>query len=99
MIALVLLAVGAWMRFHKGDSAHTFGSMSFLRIGIVFGVLWLAWPSLRRPAQLLAPGLMLLVLLGILVVAAQPRLILAVGPVVGVLVAAGAILRTLRWIK
>ena len=96
VFAILLLAGGGWLAFFKTDSSLTFASAAMLRIGLVLGMLWLAWPSLKRPAQWLPPGIALLVVLSLVVIAAQPRLILVVIPVAGGLISFGAVVRAFR---
>jgi hypothetical protein len=66
------------------------------RIGLLLGALWLAWDSLRRPAQWLPPGMALASILVLAVLAAQPKLIVAALPALGVLIAVSVVVRALR---
>jgi hypothetical protein len=66
------------------------------RIGLVLGALWLAWPSLRRPAQWLPPGFAVMGVLALVFLAARPRMIIVVIPALGVLLALGTIIRIIK---
>lgn len=95
-LAVLLLAAGLGLRLADQQSEATFASAAMLRIGLVLGMLWFAWPSLRRPASWVPPGIAVAVVVALIIVAAQPRLILFVLPVAGVLVTAGAFVRAFR---
>lgn len=77
-------------------STHAFVTAALLRVGLVLGALWLAWDSLKRPARWLPPGLAVAGVIGIVVVAAQPRLLLAIGPALGVLALLSGVMRIFR---
>jgi hypothetical protein len=94
--SILCLLVGLWLRVQGDDSSLAFTSGSMLRIGFVFGTLWIAWPSLRRPAQWLAPGMALIIVLTLVVIAANPRLALVAVPAAGSLITIGAVIRMFR---
>ncbi len=99
VLALTLLIAGGGLRLFSVDGAggwQTAGSAMMFRMGIAFGALWLAWPSLRRPASWLPPGAAAatLVLLG--AVAARPRLLPVLLPLAGGIATLAAIIRLLR---
>ncbi len=96
VLALLLLVAGIWLRMRGGDSSLAFASTSMLRIGLVFGMLWIAWPSLRRPTQWLAPGMAMIIVVTLVVIAANPRLALVAVPAAGTLVTIGAVIRMFR---
>lgn len=79
-------------------SASTSGFMiaSLTRIGLVFGAIWFAWESLRRPARWLPPGLAVLGVVAIIAIAAQPKLLLAVLPLFGLVAVLTSVLRFFR---
>ena len=80
-----------------GDvSTAEFFSAICLRIGLVLAALCLAWESLKRPAAWLPPGLAVAGVVGIAILAAQPRLILVLMPIAGVLLVLGGIIRAFR---
>lgn len=77
-------------------SASGFMIASLTRIGLVFGAIWFAWESLRRPARWLPPGLAVLGVVAIIAVAAQPKLLLAVLPLFGLVAVLTSVLRFFR---
>ncbi len=83
---------------YLSGSSSTSGFMiaSLTRIGLVFGAIWLAWDSLKRPARWLPPGLAVLGVIAIILVAAQPKLIIAALPLFGVVAVATSVLRVFR---
>lgn len=85
----------AMARYGEGGSSN-FASGAMGRIGLVLAALWLAWPSLRRPASWLPPGIAAAGVLALAVLAAQPRLIVAAVPALGALLAVAAIVRTFK---
>lgn len=90
----VLGCVALYLYFRSGHEAkHEFLIGVCGRLSIVLATLWLAWPSLKRPANWLPAGVVVAALVGLLVIAVQPRLVAMVGPVIGLLLAAGAVRR------
>jgi hypothetical protein len=52
ILALLLLAFGLWQLFaDRSSSALEFVGNSSIRIGLVLGALWLAFPSVKRLAR------------------------------------------------
>ncbi|QDS92297.1 hypothetical protein FF011L_10390 [Roseimaritima multifibrata] len=98
VLSIVLLAVGAFVRATTDESSGhwNFGTGTLLRLGLTFGALWLAWPSLQRPASWLPAGMPFLMLVGVGVIAAQPRLVVAVVPAIGLLFALSVAVRIFR---
>tara|TARA_R110002049_G_scaffold2750_2_gene21762 strand:- start:642038 stop:642424 length:387 start_codon:yes stop_codon:yes gene_type:complete len=96
LLAAALLAgsAAAWWFGEKG--AATFAAAAMGRIGLVMGALWLAWPSLRRPARWLPPGVAVLGVVALGVLAASPRLVVVVVPALSVLIALAAVVRGFR---
>ncbi|QDT09594.1 hypothetical protein [Planctomycetes bacterium K23_9] len=91
------LLVGALLAWWFGDKTwSTFASAAMGRIGLVMAALWLAWPSLTRPARWLPPGIAVACVLGLIVLAAQPRLVVFVLPAIGVLTFLATIARGIR---
>ncbi len=80
IMAVVLLSgsVAFWW-FGEGGSG-TFATAAMGRIGLVLVALWLAWPSLRRPARWLPPGMAVAGVITLAVLAAQPKLMVVVIP-------------------
>jgi hypothetical protein len=93
-IGLLLSAILAWWFGDKSWS--TFASAAMGRIGLVLGALWLAWPSLSRPAKWLPPGIAVACVLGLIVLAAQPRFVVFVLPAIGLLTFVASIARSFR---
>ena len=69
------------------------------RVGLFLGALWLAWPSLRRPAQWVPPGIAMLCLVGLVILAAQPKLRVFILPAIGAAIMAGVIIKAIRATK
>lgn len=95
-LSLVLLVAGGLGRWFEGESSVPFAADASIRIGLILGALWLAWPSLRRPASWLPPGAAVLGVIALAVVAARPRLIVVALPAVGLLISMAAIVRAVR---
>jgi len=93
-IALALGSGLAWWWDEQGTS--TFAAAAMGRIGLVMAALWIAWPSLRRPAQWLPPGIAVLGVVVLGVLAANPRLAIVVVPALSGLLAFSAVVRAFR---
>lgn len=91
---LLVCAIVSW-RFEQSGSARLITAATG-RIGLLLGALWLAWPSLRRPAQWLPPGVAVLGVLTLIVLAAQPRLFVVVIPAFGGLLALATFIRAIK---
>ncbi len=103
LVAVACLLAAALAKFSGGleqlsGSASTSGFLvaSLVRIGLVFGAIWFAWDSLKRPARWLPPGLAVLGVVAIIAVAAQPKLIIAALPLFGVVAVLTSVLRFFR---
>ena len=97
LISLVAMGAGIVLSVRgEMESGRIFASASAFRIGMVMFALWLALPSLKKPAQWLPPGMAVLGVVGIMAVAAQPRLILVVAPALGTLLTLGWLVRMFR---
>jgi len=97
VIAIVLLAIFAVAKWRFGEE----GSVRFLtaatgRVGLVMGAVWLAWPSLKKPARWLPPGIAMAGVIGLAVIAVRPTLILVVVPAIGTLAALTMFIRGLK---
>lgn len=97
VLAIGLLVTSGVVSLKYGHS----GSAKFVapatgRIGLVLAALWLAWPSLRRPASWLPPGFAVMGVVVLAALAAQPRLIVVAIPAFGVLLALASVIRTLK---
>ena len=96
VISIVLIG-GALMAWQSGDESWSvFVSAIMGRMGIVMAALWLAWPSLQRPASWLPPGIAVACVLGLVVLAANPRLVVFVIPALGALTLLATIVRSTR---
>lgn len=93
-VGLLTGSLLCWLLTDKSWS--TFASAAMGRIGLVMGALWLAWPSLSRPARWLPPGIAVACVLGLIVLAAQPKLLVFVLPAIGVLTFLATIARGFR---
>lgn len=99
---LLVLAIGlllvcgfvSW-QFEPSGSARLISAATG-RIGLLLGALWLAWPSLRRPSQWLPPGVAVLGVVVLAVLAAQPRLVVVVIPVFCGLLALATVIRAIK---
>jgi hypothetical protein len=97
VLAIGLLSTSAWVlwRYENTGTVKMVGSATG-RIGLVLAALWLAWPTLRKPASWLPPGFAVLGVLVLAIVAAQPRLILVLLPALGGLLVLASIVRAMR---
>ena len=97
IISVVLLGTSAICHWNFGEDGWArFVISSTGRVGLVMGALWLAWPSLKRPAAWLPPGFAVGGVILIAVVAVQPRLVFVMVPAFGVLMTVASIARKFR---
>jgi hypothetical protein len=97
ILAIGLLATSALLTFRFGqEGSARFAAAASGRIGLVLGALWLAWPSLQRPSQWLPPGIAVACVVALVVLAAQPRLIVVAIPALGALLALAAVVRSIK---
>ena len=97
LISIVLLSISAGVSWKFGDDSTARSAASGSgRVGLVMAALWLAWPSLRRPAAWLPPSIAVGGVIALAVVAFQPRLIVVVIPATGVLFTLAAAVRAIR---
>lgn len=96
-LAVVLLITSATLTFWPGQAGSSnFAASAAGRIGLVLAALWLAWPSLQRPASWLPPGIPVLCVIALAATAANPRLIVVVVPAIGALTVLATFVRTFR---
>ena len=95
-IAVASLTGSLLCYWFGNQNASTFLAAALGRIGLVLGALWLAWPSLRKPAQWLPSGAAMICLLALIVLAARPRLVVFVIPAAGLLITLGMFVRSSR---
>lgn len=93
-ITMLTVALLAWW-FSTGSTGK-FVAAACGRIGLVMGALWLAWPSLKRPAKWLPASAPVIGVVAVIVIAAQPRLIIPAIPIVGGLIAFSAFAKAFR---
>ena len=79
-------------KYGQAGSAK-FAAAACGRIALTMAALWLAWPSLRRPAQWLPPGMAVAGVILLAVLAAQPRLVIVAIPAFGLLLALATVIR------
>ena len=97
LVISISLLVGSLLAWLYGDPGwSTFASAALGRMGLVLGALWLAWPSLRRPASWLPPGIAVACIIGLMVLAARPRLVVVVIPIIGGLTMLATVIRGVR---
>lgn len=97
LVASIVLLIGyVFAKVYGFGSSAEFAEAAMGRIGLVLAALWLAWPSLQRPAQWVPPGIAMLCLFGLVALAAQPNLRTLVLPAIGALIAAGVVVKALR---
>lgn len=100
VLMLIVAGVGQFTgvieEWSGSASTGRFTVAALTRIGLVLGAIWLAWDSLRKPARWLPPGLALVGVIGIVMVAAQPKLVIAILPLFGFLTIFTSVLRAFR---
>ena len=99
VLAISITLLGVWAvvtwEFGTGGTARVAASAAG-RIGLVMGALWLAWPSLSKPAAWLPPGIAVGGVVGLAIIAAQPRLAVVAVPVMGLLFTVASVVRAFR---
>ncbi|TWU37732.1 hypothetical protein Q31b_45210 [Novipirellula aureliae] len=96
LVAVVMLfsSTAAWW---WGESSFAnFSSAALGRMGLVMGAIWIAWPSLRRPAAWFPAAVPVIGIVALMILAAQPRLIFAVLPAAGMLMALTVVVKVFR---
>lgn len=97
VIAAALLIISASLTFFPGSAGSAkFAASTCGRIGLVMAALCLAWPSLRRPASWLPPGIAVLCLIGLVAIAANRSLAIIAIPAIVALTVLGTFVRTFR---
>ncbi len=85
------------MLWYRGlEASGGYGAASLIRISLILAAAWLAWPSLKRPASWLPPGIAAITLIAIGACAVQPKLAIALVPIVGGLITFAGFLRFFR---
>ncbi len=93
-IGLLAGSMAAW--WYSGSGSGSFAAAAMGRIGLVLAALWLAWPSLRRPARWLPPGMAVAGVLMLVVLAARPQLRHVLIPAFIALITLGTIVRMFK---
>ncbi len=97
VLAIGLLLVSGIVTWRYGQAGSSrFVAAATGRIGLVMAALWLAWPSLRRPARWLPPGFAIMGVVILAILAAQPRLIVVAVPAFGALLALATLIRSIN---
>lgn len=97
VLGVILLVISVLTTFWPtAGGSGRFAASAFGRIGLVMIALWLAWPSLRKPAAWLPPGVAVMGVVALAVLAAQPRLIVVAIPALGTLLAIATIVRAIK---
>lgn len=94
IVLLTTFAVIFWNEGQRGE--HKMLANAAGRVGLVMGGLWIAWPSLLRPINWLPPGIAVLGVIAIGVIAARPVLAVAAIPLVGAALFVTTIVRSLK---
>ncbi len=94
-ITLACAAIGLWL-FAATGSMLGVGAVGLGRLALLLGLVWLAWPSLQKPAEWLPSGVTAVVLVCLGACAVQPRLLLLLIPLMGTVIGIGAAMRFLR---
>ncbi|WP_246114379.1 hypothetical protein [Rubripirellula tenax] len=94
IVLLVACGVVTW-KFGSDGSAR-FLSAATGRVGLLMAALWLAWPSLKKPARWLPPGIAVAGVIGLAVIAVRPQLALVVFPAIATVGAITVFVRGLR---
>lgn len=102
LVLTVFFAVAAgairWGVAYWGTSNSLWlvSSIGMTRLALVLGALWIAWPTIRRPAMWLPPGLAAVGLIALGACVVQPRLAIAIVPLLGGLIALAGFVRFFR---
>lgn len=93
---IAFLIGGVGLLYVKGasDSQWSMFASICIRVGLMLGAIWLAFPQVVGIAKRFPPWLMATAAISAIVVAARPRMILYLGPVV----AAIAFLQFVGWL-
>jgi hypothetical protein len=97
VLSVGLLSISGWMLWnYENTGTVKFAAAASGRIGLVLAALWLAWPTLRKPASWLPPGFAVLGVLMLAILAAQPRAVVVMVPAFGALLALASFVRAMR---
>ena len=96
---VLAIAIGlfiVWIVWHSASGTPQFLAEASGRISLMMAALWIAWPSLRKPAMWLPPGGAALCILVLGIIAARPRLVVVAIPALGVLLALATVVRVMK---
>lgn len=102
LVFIVLLAGGAlairWGMHHwqLSNSLWSVTAEGMIRFALALATLWIAWPTVRRPAMWFPPGIIAVALIALAACALQPRLAIALVPAMGTLLAFAGFVRFFR---
>lgn len=102
LVFTVLFLVGAGVirwgveHWHLSNSLWMVTSVGMVRLALVLGTLWIAWPTVRRPAMWFPPGIIAVALAALGACVIQPRLAIALVPALGTLLAFAGFVRFFR---
>lgn len=94
-IAAIVIRWGV-LRWQPSSSLWMVSAVGMTRFAVVLGTLWLAWPTVRRPAMWLPPSVAMIAVIALGACVIQPRLAIALVPAVGALMALAGFLRFFR---
>ena len=97
VLSIALLSISGWVLWnYENTGTVKFVASASGRIGLVLAALWLAWPTLKRPASWLPPGFAVLGVLLLAILAAQPRTVVVMVPAFAALLALASFVRAMR---
>jgi len=96
LVAIVMLCTSMASWWWGESSFARFSSAALGRMGLVLAAIWMAWPSLRRPAAWFPAAVPVIGIVALMVLAAQPRLLFAVLPAAGMLMALSVVVKMFR---
>jgi hypothetical protein len=95
ILGAVAIRWGVW-HWSPSNALWSVAAIGMIRIALVLIALWIAWPTIRRPAMWMPPGLAAVTLIAIGACVVQPRLAIAVFPLLGALIALAGFVRFFR---
>ena len=96
LLIAITLGVSCIALWWFGDTSSQLYAAAMGRISLVLGALWLAWPSLQRPAKWLPPGMAVAGVILLAVLAARPRLLVPAVLIFMALLALSALARAFK---
>lgn len=95
-LCMLATALATWWFYGEQSGASKFVAAACGRIGLVLGALWLAWPQLKKPAKWLPASAPVIGIVALIVIAAQPRLLIPAIPIVGALITLSTFVKAFR---